>query len=87
MYAIRSYYVSTQVRLLRVLETGEFIRVGSSKIIKTDVRVVAATNVNMNKAIKEGKFREDLFYRLNTVPIIVPALRERADDIVLLFRT
>ncbi len=78
--------LSTQVRLLRVLETGEFIRVGSSKIIKTDVRVVAATNVNMNKAIKEGKFREDLFYRLNTVPIIVPALRERADDIVLLFR-
>lgn len=78
--------LSTQVRLLRVLETGEFIRVGSSKIQKTDVRVVAATNLNMAKAIKEGKFREDLYYRLNTVPIIIPPLRERTDDIVLLFR-
>lgn len=78
--------LSTQVRLLRVLEAGEFIRVGSSKIQKTDVRVVAATNVNITKAIKEGKFREDLYYRLNTVPIIIPPLRERTEDIVLLFR-
>ncbi|MFB6318504.1 sigma-54 interaction domain-containing protein [Saccharicrinis sp. FJH54] len=78
--------LSTQVRLLRVLETGEFIRVGSSKIQKTDVRVVAATNLNMAKGIREGKFREDLYYRLNTVPIAIPPLRERTDDIVLLFR-
>ncbi len=78
--------LSTQVRLLRVLEAGEFIRVGSSKNIKTDVRVVAATNLNMTQAIKEGRFREDLFYRLNTVPIVVPPLRDRHEDIVLLFR-
>jgi DNA-binding NtrC family response regulator len=78
--------LSTQVRLLRVLETGEFIKVGSSKTLKTNVRVVAATNLNMAQATKEGKFREDLFYRLNTVPIAVPALRERKEDIVLLFR-
>lgn len=76
----------TQVRLLRVLETGEFIRVGSSKVQKTDVRVVAATNVNLSHAIQKGKFREDLYYRLNTVPIHVPALRERKEDIPLLFR-
>ncbi len=78
--------LSTQVRLLRVLENGEFMRVGSSKVFKTDVRVVAATNVNVPKAIEEGKFREDLYYRLNTVPIKVPSLRERKEDIVLLFR-
>ncbi|MDR1584717.1 MAG: sigma-54 dependent transcriptional regulator [Prevotellaceae bacterium] len=78
--------LSTQVRLLRVLETGEFIKVGSSKTQKTDVRVVAATNLNMSKAIQDGRFREDLFYRLNTVPIHIPPLRERRDDIVLLFR-
>ncbi len=78
--------LSTQVRLLRVLETGEFIKVGSSKVIKTDVRVVAATNVNLPKSVSEGKFREDLFYRLNTVPITIPPLRERKDDIYLLFR-
>ncbi|HMN04769.1 MAG TPA: sigma-54 dependent transcriptional regulator [Flavobacteriales bacterium] len=78
--------LSTQVRLLRVLESGEFIRVGSSKSQKTDVRVVAATNVNMLQAVQRGRFREDLFYRLNTVPIHVPALRERGDDIYLLFR-
>lgn len=76
----------TQVRLLRVLETGEFIRVGSSKAIKTDVRVVAATNENMIEAIQSGKFREDLFYRLSTVPISLPPLRHRKDDIHLLFR-
>lgn len=76
----------TQVRLLRVLETGEFIRVGSSKPVKTDVRVVAATNENMMQAITSGKFREDLFYRLNTVPISLPPLRKRGDDIHLLFR-
>ena len=76
----------TQVRLLRVLETGEFIRVGSSIVQKTDVRVVAATNINMQEAIRKGKFREDLFYRLNTVPIRIPSLRERAEDIPLLFR-
>jgi DNA-binding NtrC family response regulator len=69
-----------------VLETGEFIRVGSSKVQKTDVRVVAATNINMQDAIRKGKFREDLFYRLNTVPIRIPSLRERAEDIPLLFR-
>lgn len=76
----------TQVRLLRVLETGEFIRVGSSKPIKTNVRVVAATNENMQEAIQTGKFREDLFYRLSTVPISLPPLRNRKDDIHLLFR-
>lgn len=78
--------LSTQVRLLRVLEAGEFIKVGSSKTQKTNVRVVAATNLNMSLATRDGKFREDLFYRLNTVPIVVPPLRERKDDIVLLFR-
>lgn len=78
--------MSTQARLLRVLETGEFIRVGSSEVQKTDVRVVAATNLNIPKAIEEGRFREDLYYRLNTIEIKVPALRERKDDIPLLFR-
>lgn len=78
--------LSTQARLLRVLETGEFIKVGSSKVEKTDVRVVAATNLNMVEATKQGKFREDLYYRLNTVPIRIPALRERKEDIPLLFR-
>jgi transcriptional regulator with PAS, ATPase and Fis domain len=78
--------LATQVRLLRVLETGEFLKVGSSKVIKTDVRVVAATNVNMSEAIEKGKFRQDLFYRLNTVPIYIPPLRERKEDIHLLFR-
>ncbi len=78
--------LSTQVRLLRVLETGEFIRVGSSKVLKTDVRVVAATNLNIAQAIKKGNFRDDLFYRLNTVPIHVPSLKERGNDILLLFR-
>ncbi len=78
--------LSTQVRLLRVLESGEFIRVGSSKSLKTDVRIVAATNVNMREAISKGKFREDLYYRLSTVEINIPPLRERGEDIVLLFR-
>jgi transcriptional regulator with PAS, ATPase and Fis domain len=78
--------LSTQVRLLRVLETGEFIRVGSSKVQKTNVRVIAASNVEVPTAIDQGKFREDLFYRLNTVPIKIPALRERGEDIFLLFR-
>ncbi len=78
--------LSTQVRLLRVLEAGEFLRVGSSKIHKTNVRVIAATNVDIPHAIKENKFREDLFYRLNTVPIYIPPLRERKEDIHLLFR-
>lgn len=78
--------LQTQVRLLRVLETGEFLRVGSSKQQKTDVRIVAATNVNIPQAIEKGKFREDLYYRLNTVPIQIPALRERGNDILLLFR-
>ncbi len=78
--------MQTQVRLLRVLETGEFIRVGSSKVIKTNVRVVAATNENMQRAIASGKFREDLFYRLSTVPIPLPPLRNREEDIYLLFR-
>ena len=77
---------STQVRLLRVLQTGEFIRVGSSKTQKTNVRVVAATNINLQAAIREGRFREDLYYRLNTVPIYVPALRQRKEDIYTLFR-
>ena len=78
--------LATQVRLLRVLQTGEFMRVGSAKVQKTNVRVVAATNSNLMKAIADGRFREDLYYRLNTVPIIVPALRERPEDIHLLFR-
>ncbi len=78
--------LSTQVRLLRVLESGEFIRVGSSKVQKTDVRVVAATNVDMMEAIENGKFRQDLYYRLSTVPIYIPPLRERKEDILLLFR-
>ncbi len=77
---------TTQVRLLRVLQSGEYIRVGSSKVQKTNVRVIAATNVNLNGAIAEGSFREDLYYRLNTVPILIPALRERKEDIHLLFR-
>jgi len=78
--------MSTQVRLLRVLETGEFLRVGSSKMQKTNVRVIAATNVDLIKAIDKNKFREDLYYRLNTVPIIIPPLRDRGEDIYLLFR-
>lgn len=78
--------LSTQVRLLRVLEAGEFMRVGSSKVQKTNVRVVAATNLNMQQAIGEGRFREDLYYRLNAVPIHIPPLRERKEDTVLLFR-
>lgn len=78
--------LTTQVRLLRVLETGEFMKVGSSKVLKTDVRVVAATNMDMGRAIAEGRFREDLYYRLNSVPIVVPPLRERGMDIYLLFR-
>ncbi len=78
--------LTTQVRLLRVLESGEFIRVGSSKVQKCDVRVVAATNLDMLKAINEGRFREDLYYRLNSVPIVVPPLRNRGTDIYLLFR-
>ncbi|MBP5457363.1 MAG: sigma-54-dependent Fis family transcriptional regulator [Paludibacteraceae bacterium] len=78
--------LTTQVRLLRVLEVGEFIKVGSSKIQKTNVRVVAATNLDMSKAISEGRFREDLFYRLSSVPISVPPLRDRGADVVLLFR-
>ncbi len=76
----------TQVRLLRVLETGEYIRVGSSKVLKTNVRIVAATNVNMLQLMEKGRFREDLFYRLNTVPLNIPPLRERKEDIPLLFR-
>ena len=78
--------LATQARLLRVLETGEYIRVGESEVRKTNVRIVAATNVNMQKAIREGKFREDLYYRLNTIPINMPPLRERGRDIELLFR-
>lgn len=78
--------LGTQARLLRVLENGEFIRVGSSKVLKTNVRVIAATNINLIKAVEKGKFREDLYYRLNTVPLFVPPLRERGEDIVLLFR-
>ena len=78
--------MATQARLLRVLETGEYIRVGGQRIMKTDVRIVAATNVNMRKAISEGRFREDLYYRLNTIPIQMPPLRARGEDILLLFR-
>lgn len=78
--------LGTQARLLRVLENGEFIKVGSSKVLKTDVRVIAATNVNLAESVSKGKFREDLYYRLSTVPIFVPPLRERGEDIVLLFR-
>jgi len=78
--------LQTQVRLLRVLETGEFLKVGSSKVMKTNVRIIAATNVNIPEAIKKGKFREDLYYRLSTVPIALPPLRERNDDIHLIFR-
>ena len=78
--------LSTQARLLRVLETGEFIKVGSSQVEKSDVRVVAATNLNIAQAIEKGKFREDLFYRLNSVPIRIPPLRDRKEDIPLLFR-
>ena len=78
--------LATQARLLRVLETGEYIRVGGQEIRKTDVRIVAATNVNMKKAISEGRFREDLYYRLNTIPIQMPPLRDRGEDIILLFR-
>ena len=78
--------LATQVRLLRVLENGEFLKVGSSKVQKTDVRVVAATNVQMMEAIHKGKFREDLYYRLSTVEIKIPPLRQRKSDIILLFR-
>lgn len=78
--------LGTQARLLRVLENGEFIKVGSSKVVKTDVRVVAATNVNLMLKVEEGKFREDLYYRLSTVPIFVPPLRDRGKDVELLFR-
>src|SRR5258705_4511253 len=78
--------LGTQARLLRVLENGEFIKVGSSKVLKTDVRVVVATNVNLLSKVELNKFREDLYYRLNTVPIFVPPLRERGKDIELLFR-
>lgn len=78
--------IATQARLLRVLETGEYIRVGGQEIRKTDVRIVAATNVNLRKAISEGRFREDLYYRLNTIPIQMPPLRDRGEDILLLFR-
>ena len=78
--------IATQARLLRVLETGEYIRVGGQEVRKTNVRIVAATNVNMRKAVSEGRFREDLYYRLNTIPIMLPPLRERGNDILLLFR-
>ncbi len=78
--------MSTQARLLRVLESGEFIKVGSAKVQKTNVRIVAATNVNLTQAISEGRFREDLYYRLNTVPVQIPPLRERGEDVLLLFR-
>lgn len=78
--------MASQAKLLRVLQSGEFIRVGSSKVLKTDVRVVAATNVNLMHAVSRGKFREDLYYRLNAVSVLMPALRERRDDIYLLFR-
>ena len=78
--------LDTQAFLLRVLESGEFLRVGSSNVLKTDVRVIAATNVNLEQKVRDGKFREDLYYRLNTVPILVPSLKERSEDIPLLFR-
>ena len=78
--------LSTQSRLLRIIENGEFIKVGSSKVLKTDVRIIAATNIKLDEAVKNKKFREDLYYRLNTVPITVPPLRERGEDITLLFR-
>lgn len=78
--------LATQARLLRVLETGEYIRVGGTDVRKTDVRIIAATNVNLTRAISEGRFREDLYYRLNTIPIQIPPLRERGNDIILLFR-
>ena len=78
--------IATQARLLRVLETGEYIRVGGQEVRETNVRIVAATNVNMRKAVSEGRFREDLYYRLNTIPIMMPPLRERGNDILLLFR-
>lgn len=78
--------LTTQARLLRILETGEFYRVGSSTPIQTDIRIVAATNVNLEEAIREGKFREDLYYRLSTIPIRIPPLRERGNDVLLLFR-
>lgn len=78
--------MATQAKLLRVLETGEYIRVGGQEMRKTDVRIVAATNVNMQKAVSEGKFREDLYYRLNTIPVQMPPLRDRGEDILLLFR-
>ena len=78
--------MATQVRLLRVLETGEFIKVGSSIVQKTNVRIVAATNLDMSQAIEKGKFREELFYRLSTVEINIPPLRNRKQDIPLLFR-
>ena len=78
--------LATQARLLRVLETGEYIPVGATEVRKTDVRIVAATNVNIRQAISEGRFREDLYYRLNSIPIQIPPLRERGEDIVLLFR-
>jgi len=78
--------LSTQARLLRVLEVGEFIKVGSSKVLKSDVRVVTATNVGLEEAVHKGRFREDLYYRLSTVPIFVPPLRDRGDDLELIFR-
>jgi transcriptional regulator with PAS, ATPase and Fis domain len=78
--------LGTQARLLRILESGEYLRVGSSKVQKTDVRIVAATNVDVYNRVKSGKFREDLYYRLNTVPLRIPALHERKEDIYLLFR-
>ena len=78
--------MATQARLLRVLETGEYIRVGGTKVMKTDVRIVAATNVNIQKAISENRFREDLYYRLNTIPIQMPSLRDRGNDIILLYK-
>lgn len=78
--------LGTQARLLRVLESGEYIRVGSSKVVKTDVRLIAASNVNLQEAVRAGKFREDLYYRLSTVPIYIPPLRERGEDIYMLFR-
>src|SRR5439155_10936665 len=78
--------LGTQARLLRVLETGEYIRVGSSKVQKTDVRIIAASNKDLLQLVQQGKFREDLYYRLNTVPIRVPSLRDRKEDIPILFR-